>query len=96
MDRFIAIGEAFKAPSVLIMTLSRRETEGKLIPERTAVGHRRNDLAKLKPEMFHTGPGEQRTVAYERVFSHGQKDDLERQKQLSSNSSLWCVIQLLG
>ena len=40
------------------MTLSRRETEGKLIPERTAVGHRRNDFAKLKPEMFHTGPGD--------------------------------------
>ena len=72
-----------KALGVSITTLRRWEAEGKLIPERTVAGHRRYDLAKLKPEIFHNDAAEWRTVAYARVSSHDQKDDLERQKQVA-------------
>lgn len=82
MDRLVAIGEASKALGVSITTLRRWEAEGKLIPEHTAGKHRRYDLAKLKPELFRGAPDERRTLAYARVSSHDQKDDLERQKQV--------------
>lgn len=82
MDRLVAIGEASKALGVSITTLRRWEAEGKLIPEHTAGKHRRYDLAKLKPELFRAAPDERRTLAYARVSSHDQKDDLERQKQV--------------
>jgi predicted site-specific integrase-resolvase len=90
MDRLVAIGEASEMLGVSITTLRRWETEGKLIPERTAAGHRRYDLAKLKPELFHMGQDERRTVAYARVSSHDQKDELERQKQVLE---LYCARQ---
>ena len=50
----------------------------RLVPERTANGHRRYDLSQLlgiKSELSFT-------VAYARVSSHDQKADLERQKQV--------------
>jgi len=52
------------------------------LPEHTVGKHRRYDLAKLKPELFRTVQNEQRTIAYARVSSHDQKNDLERQKQI--------------
>lgn len=90
MDRYVAIGEASEMLGVSITTLRRWEAEGKLIPERTAAGHRRYDLAKLKPELFHSAQDERRTVAYARVSSHDQKNDLERQKQVLA---LYCAKQ---
>lgn len=82
MNRYLAIGEAAKTLGVSITTLRRWEEEGKLIPERTAGGQRRYDLAKIKPELFHAEPQDRKTIAYARVSSHDQKDDLERQKQV--------------
>ncbi|EHQ53434.1 hypothetical protein ECTPHS_12188, partial [Ectothiorhodospira sp. PHS-1] len=86
-----SIGEAAKALGVSITTLRRWEASGRLVPEHTAGGHRRYDLAKLRPEMFRaeedTG---RRTVAYARVSSHDQKEDLERQKQVLE---LYCAQQ---
>ncbi len=82
MDRLVAIGEASEALGVSITTLRRWEAEGKLIPERTAGNQRRYDLVKLKPELFHSAPDERYTLAYARVSSHDQKEDLERQKQV--------------
>jgi predicted site-specific integrase-resolvase len=76
---------------VSITTLRRWEACGKLRAEHTAGGHRRYDLAKLKPEMFHSeDDATRRTVAYARVSSHDQKDDLERQKQVLE---LYCARQ---
>ena len=49
MNRLYSIGEASKALGVSITTLRRWEAEGRLIPEHAAGGHRRYDLAKLKP-----------------------------------------------
>ncbi len=67
-------------------TLRRWEHEGK----RTPGGRRRYDLARLRPEQFHAPEAARRTVAYARVSSHDQKDDLERQKQVLE---LYCARQ---
>lgn len=90
MDRYVAIGEASEALGVSITTLRRWEREGKLIPERTAGRQRRYDLAKLKPELFYAAQQDRKTIAYARVSSHDQKDDLERQKQVLE---LYCAKQ---
>lgn len=91
MERFVGIGEAARALGVSITTLRRWEAAGKLEAEHTAGGHRRYDLAKLRPEMFRTeDEANRRTIAYARVSSHDQKDDLERQKQVLE---LYCARQ---
>ena len=70
--------EAAKLKGVSVSTLRRWESEGKLIPERTANGHRRytiSQLLGLKENLSYT-------VGYCRVSSHDQKKDLERQKEV--------------
>ncbi|MEG4232545.1 IS607 family transposase [Microcoleus sp. Pol11C3] len=74
----LTITEAAKIKGVSASTLRRWEAEGKLIPERTANGHRRYDLAHL----LGLKPNGALTIAYARVSSHDQKDDLDRQKQV--------------
>jgi predicted site-specific integrase-resolvase len=91
MERFVGIGEAARALGVSVTTLRRWEVAGKLLPEHTAGGHRRYDLRKLKPDWFRAqADTERRTVAYARVSSHEQKQDLERQKQVLE---LYCARQ---
>ncbi|PSR35940.1 MAG: IS607 family transposase [Sulfobacillus thermosulfidooxidans] len=91
MERLVSIREAAKALGVSITTLRRWEAEGRLMAEHTPGGHRRYDLAKLRPEWFHgADTANRRTVAYARVSSHDQKDDLERQKQVLA---LFCARQ---
>ncbi len=76
------VAETAKFLGVSKSTLRRWESEGRLLPdERTAGGHRRYDLAKLRPNAFHAGPVGRTTIAYARVSSHDQKADLERQSQ---------------
>ena len=91
MKRMVTIGEASELLGVSISTLRRWDKAGRLKPEKTTSGHRRYDISKLKPEMFRV-PGQEsrKTVAYARVSSHDQKDDLERQKQVLE---LYCVRQ---
>ena len=91
MERLVGIGEAAEFLGVSITTLRRWEAEGRLAAEHTAGGHRRYDLAKLRPEMFRAAEkASRRTIAYARVSSHDQKDDLERQKQVLE---LYCAQQ---
>ena len=91
MDRFVGVGEAAKALGVSITTLRRWDASGKLVAEQTVGGHRRYDLAKLRPELFHADDQAGRaTIAYARVSSHDQKEDLERQKQVLE---LYCARQ---
>lgn len=93
----LSISEAAKLKGVSVSTLRRWESEGKLIPERTASGHRRYDLAQLlgiKSELSYT-------IGYCRVSSHDQKEDLERQKQVvelfcSQNGWQFEIIEDLG
>jgi predicted site-specific integrase-resolvase len=78
MSKF-SISEAAKIKGVSPSTLRRWESEGKLIPERTASGHRRYSMSQL------LGVGESHrayTIGYVRVSSHDQKQDLERQKEI--------------
>jgi putative resolvase len=83
MERIVSISEAAEVLGVSITTLRRWEAAGKLVAEHTAGGHRRYDLAKLRPELFRAADqGKRKTVAYVRVSSPDQKDDLERQQQL--------------
>lgn len=90
--KLVPIKEAAAALGVSAQTLRRWEREGKLIPdERTAGGRRRYDLARLQPELYRAvAESDRRTVAYARVSSHDQKDDLERQKQVLE---LYCARQ---
>jgi predicted site-specific integrase-resolvase len=87
----VSIHEAAEFLGVAVQTLRRWEREGKLVAhERTPGGRRRYDLARLRPEQFHSRDAGRRTVAYARVSSHDQKDDLERQKQVLE---LYCARQ---
>ena len=71
--------------------MRRWDKDGRLKPEKTASGHRRYDISKLKPNKFRESVSEARkTIAYARVSSHDQKYDLERQKQVLE---LYCVNQ---
>jgi predicted site-specific integrase-resolvase len=83
MNRLIGIGEAAKALGVSISTLRRWELSGRVRAEYTHGGHRRYDLSTLCPEKYRTpDTNTSRTIAYARVSSHDQKNDLERQKQV--------------
>jgi len=90
MNRFLPISEAAHLLGVSITTLRRWEREGKIIPQRTPAGHRRYDLSQVKPNFFHAHDSNRTTVAYARVSSHDQKNDLERQKQVLE---LYCAKQ---
>jgi excisionase family DNA binding protein len=91
MDRLVSIGEAAKALGVSITTLRRWEASGRLSALHTAGGHRRYDLATLRPELFHArATAARRTVAYARVSGHDQTDDLARQQQVLE---LYCARQ---
>ena len=84
MDNLISIGKAAKALGVSVITLRRWDKEGRLPSIRTKSGHRRYDLSKIRPETVHKFDfaDRRKTIAYARVSSNDQKDDLERQKQV--------------
>jgi putative resolvase len=83
MKRLVGISEAAKALGVSITTLRRWERSGRLSVEHTVGGHRRYDLTQLKPECYRAEvKNTRRTLAYARVSTHEQKDNLEHQKQI--------------
>ena len=75
----ISIGKAADELGVTRETLRRWEASGKIIVERTPKGHRRYDLSKLRQVEPRKSFDEKRTLAYARVSSHDQKEDLVRQ-----------------
>ena len=86
MSKLLSISEAAKLKGVSTSTLRRWEAEGKLIPQRTANGHRRYELSELlgiKKELSYT-------IGYARTSSHDQKKDLERQIEVLE---LFCAQQ---
>lgn len=91
MERLVSLSEAAKALGVSITTGRRWEVEGRRIAEHTPGGHRRYDLAKLRPEWCHgADTANRRAVAYARVSSPDQKEALERQEQ---GVELFCARQ---
>ena len=80
----ISIGKLAKELGVSKDTLRRWEAAGKISSERTPKGHRRYDLHRiLSSSRFPQKmiPKKQ-TIAYARVSSHDQKEDLKRQIEL--------------
>jgi predicted site-specific integrase-resolvase len=82
MSRFIKIGEAARLLGVSVQTLRRWEESGYLVPSRKSKGKTRYydfdrllGKEKIEPDL---------TVAYARVSSHDQKDDLKRQAEVLS------------
>ena len=71
----IPIREAAKIMGVTPKTLRRWEEKGAIKSVRTAGNQRRYDLAKL----LNIKSDGAITIAYARVNSHDQKDDLKRQ-----------------
>lgn len=90
MDKLITISEAADLLGVSNTTLRRWEETGKLVPERTAGNQRRYRLSQINPSWVRISEADRRTVAYARVSSHDQKEDLERQKQVLE---LYCATQ---
>ena len=83
MSRFIKIGKAAQILGVSIQTLRRWEESGYLMPSRKSEGSTRyydldQLLGKEKVEA-------DLTVAYARVSSHDQKEDLKRQAEVLAN-----------
>ena len=75
----ISIGKAAQELGVSKETLRRWEQSGKITSERTPKGHRRYDSSKLRGIDSRKISSTKRTIAYARVSSHDQKEDLSRQ-----------------
>lgn len=75
----VAIGQAAKELGVAKETLRRWEKSCKITVERTQKGHRRYDVNMLRGIIPRKHFDEKRTIAYARVSSHDQKEDLKRQ-----------------
>ena len=89
--KLVGIREATEFLGVTPSTWRRWEHEGTLVPdERTPGGYRRDDRARIRPEQFHRPAALRKTLAYARVSSPDQKDDLERPKQVLE---LYCARQ---
>ncbi len=75
MGNIISIKEAAQTLGVTPKTLRRWESDGKITSVRTEGNHRRYELSKL----LNIKSGASLTIAYARVSSHDQKEDLVRQ-----------------
>lgn len=89
MDKLITISEAAERLGISPTTLRRWEESGKLIPERTQGNQRRYRLSQIEPAT-HLCKQDRKTLAYARVSSQDQKDDLDRQKRVLE---LYCAQQ---
>ena len=83
MTRLLDIKEAAELLGVSISTMRRWEREGRLIPdERTEGKHRRYLLSSIRSDLVQPDHSKRKTIAYARVSSADQKEDLERQKKI--------------
>ena len=102
IEKLLNIKETSELLNISQSTLRRWEKEGRLIPDaRTKGNQRRYKLSSIRPEMIKSSNVGKKTIAYARVSSSDQKNDLERQKQLlelycSSNGWEFELISDLG
>lgn len=83
MVQLVSIEEAVKHFGVAQSTLRRWDEGGALDAKRTENGHRRYVLSEIRPHPLNTPPKlDRKIIAYARVSSRDQKDDLQRQAQL--------------
>ena len=98
----VGIKEAARELGVRPETLRRWEAAGKIDPpERTPGGTRRYDLATLRRLAPHRAPSPRSTLAYARVSSPDQKEDLARQIALlesfcAANGWTFAIVQGVG
>ncbi len=97
MSNLLTVKEAAELLGVTPKTIRRWEEEGKIIATRTPGGHRRFDVAGL----IANRKDDSLTVAYARVSSNDQKEDLKRQiivleSYCAKNGWSFEVIQDLG
>lgn len=76
MSNLLTVSEAAELLGVSTKTIRRWDVEGRIKSTRTEGGHRRFLVSDLLGNQQHASL----TVAYARVSSHDQKDDLHRQK----------------
>ena len=101
MNKLLTIHEAAALLGVSPQTLRRWERKGKAIPsQRTAGGQRRYSLHDVSPHI-RSCLNERHTIAYARVSSHDQKEDLHRQEKMlelfcSSHGWTFEIISDLG
>ena len=102
MSKLLTIQQAADLLGVSPQTLRRWEREGKgIVVQRTAGGQRRYDVSKLSSPKPQTGAEKGLTLAYARVSSHDQKEDLIRQEKMlemfcTSNGWQFEIISDLG
>lgn len=83
MSKLITIQEAAEFLGVSPQTLRRWEREGRGIPfQKTVGGQRRYELSKLGTQNASRIEKKPLTLAYARVSSYDQKEDLERQEKM--------------
>jgi putative resolvase len=98
MNRYVKIGKAAELLGVSIQTLRRWEESKTLLPDRKSRGTRYYSVDKL---LGLEKSSSDLTIAYARVSSHDQKEDLKRQANLlasfcSSHGWSYEVIEDLG
>lgn len=81
MEKYVPIGKAAEILGVSISTLRRWVNAGKIEAETTEGRHRRFEVSKLKPGLGEELSAPRRAVAYARVSSPGQQDDMKRQQE---------------
>ena len=82
MKDYLSIGEASRYCGLSISTLRRMEEDGRLeVHHRTLGRHRRYSLAQLNTLIDKPCEDNRAVVAYARVSTHKQKNDLKLQEQ---------------
>lgn len=102
MNKFLSIQDAAKHLGVSPQTLRRWERKKKITPShRTQGGQRRYAVSQLQPFDHSSKISDRPTVAYARVSSHDQKEDLQRQAYMletycSAKGWTFSVVKDLG
>ena len=83
MNKLLTIHQAAELLGISPQTLRRWEREGRgVVVQRTTGGQRRYDVSKLPIPRSQIKPEKYLAVAYARVSTHDQKEDLVRQEQM--------------
>ena len=86
LSKYYSIHEFAKIIGVSAQTLRNWDANGKLHPHHTTVSGYRYYSDEQLNQVINVKPKNRITIGYCRVFSHKQKDDLERQIEIIDNT----------
>ena len=86
MGKYYSIHEFSKIIGVSAQTLRNWDANGKLHPHHTTISGYRYYSDEQLNQVINVKPKNRITIGYCRVFSHKQKDDLERQIEIIDNT----------